>query len=60
MYNKDCNAFISTGWRYGDATASIGDIITVNTSCEIGRTNEENVYEVDKLVKFDGECYLSQ
>ena len=26
----------STGWRYGDATASIGDIITVNTSCEIG------------------------
>ena len=57
MYNKDCNAFISTGWRYGDATASIGDIITVNTSCEIGRTNEENVYEVDKLVKFDGNVF---
>ena len=57
IYNKEGTNYLSNGWRYGDATASIGDIFTVNSVSGVEKTNEDNVYEVDKLVKFDGEAF---
>ena len=48
---------IASDWRYGDATAVKGDIISLQTVVSITRTNEDNVYEIDRLVKFDGEAF---
>ena len=48
---------IASDWRYGDATAVKGDIISLQTVVSIARTNEDNVYEIDRLVKFDGEAF---
>ena len=47
---------IGSGGQYGDSSAVKGDIITVNSVSQMGTTNEDNVYEVDKLVKFNGEA----
>ena len=55
--NKEGNAYLSSDWRYGDATASIGDIFTVCSTTNLGMTNEDDIYEIDKLVKFDGEAF---
>ena len=47
----------ASDWRYGDATAIKGDVIALQTVVTISRTNEDNVYEIDRLAKFDGEAF---
>ena len=48
---------IATNYRYGDASTIIGNTITFLARSTFSRTNENNVYEVDKLIKFDGEAF---
>ena len=57
VYNVDGTKNLASDWRYGDASAIIGDTITLLTRSTFNRTNEDNVYEIDKLAKFDGGAF---
>ena len=57
LYNDKGSGNLATDWRYGDASAIIGNIITIRSVNTFGKTNEKSVYEIDNLVKFDGNAF---
>ena len=57
LYNITGSSNLASDWRYGDGSDIIGNTITIHAASTFSRTNEDNVYEIDKLVKFDGEAF---